>query len=118
MAPSEYIRQRDPQAENGHHRDLRYPDLPDPLTVPVYDNHTHLEIADGDHAIDYVEHLRRAKAVGVAGVVQASGDVETSRWAAEVAAVTPGMLAAVAIHPNEAPHYAESGTLTEALYAI
>ena len=32
---------------------------------PVYDNHTHLEIADGALPLDYHEHLDRAASVGV-----------------------------------------------------
>ena len=29
-------------------RDLEFPPLPEPLAIPVYDNHTHLGIADGE----------------------------------------------------------------------
>ena len=117
-SPSAYVRQRDTTAEHGASRDLSYPPLPEALTVPVYDNHTHLEIADGLNPIDYREHLDRASAVGIRGVVQVGGDLETSRWSAEVAALEPRMLAAVAIHPNEAPRYAEAGELQSALAEI
>jgi TatD DNase family protein len=117
-SPSAYVRQRDTTAEHGASRDLSYPPLPQPLTVQVYDNHTHLEIADGLNPIDYREHLDRASAVGIRGVVQVGGDLETSRWSAEVAALEPRMLAAVAIHPNEAPRYAEAGELQSALAEI
>ncbi len=99
-------------------RDLNYPPLPEPLTVPVYDNHTHLEIADGTDAIGFAEHLDRASSVGVRGVVQVGGDLETSRWSAEMALSEPRMLAAVAIHPNEAPAYEAAGTLDDALAEI
>ncbi|AAT89506.1 deoxyribonuclease [Leifsonia xyli subsp. xyli] len=98
-----------------------YPPLPEALVVPVYDNHTHLEIvsgADGTEPLDYREHLDRASSVGVRGVVQVGTDVETSRWSAETAAVEPRMLAAVALHPNDAPDYAERGELDDALAAI
>lgn len=90
-------------------RDLTYPPLPEPLAVAVYDNHTHLEISDGEPGgeLDYREQLDRAERVGVKGVVQVGGDLETSRWSAEVAAVEPLMLAAVALHPNEAPGFAD-----------
>ncbi|RFA19887.1 TatD family hydrolase [Subtercola boreus] len=110
------MRQRD--ASPG--RDLTYSPLPEPLTVPVYDNHTHLEISDGapGEQLSYREHLDRASAVGVKGVVQVGGDVETSRWSAEQAAIEPRMLAAVALHPNEAPLYAERGGLDDALAVI
>ena len=52
------------------------------------------------------------------GVVQVGNDVETSRWSAETAAIEPRMLAAVALHPNEAPDYAERGELDDALAVI
>ncbi|WP_150308134.1 TatD family hydrolase [Planctomonas psychrotolerans] len=116
--PSAYIRTRDTSSEHGQTRDLSYPPLPPALVVPVYDNHAHLEIADGDNPLHYREHLDRASAVGVRGVVQVGGDLETSRWSAEVAAHEPRILAAVAIHPNEAPRYEEAGTLDDALAEI
>ena len=40
-------------------RALDYPDLPEPLAVGVYDNHAHLEIADGENPLDFREHLSR-----------------------------------------------------------
>jgi TatD DNase family protein len=83
----------------------------------VYDNHCHLEIEDGEGlALD--DHLARAAEVGVAGVVQAGGDIDSSRWSAWAAASHPRVLAAVAIHPNEAPLYAERGMLAEAVAVI
>ncbi|MDQ0745397.1 TatD family hydrolase [Clavibacter sp. Sh2141] len=118
MSDSNYVRQRDTTAVHGQTRDLTYPPLPEALTVPVYDNHTHLEIADGESPIDFTEHLDRASSVGVRGVIQVGGDLETSRWSAETAAHEPRMLAAVAIHPNEAPAYEEAGTLDDALAEI
>ncbi len=99
-------------------RAAEYPALPEPLPVAVYDNHTHLEIADGALPLDVHEHLERAASVGVAGAVQVGTDVATSRWSAEVAAREPRLLAAVALHPNEAPELEEAGTLDEALAAI
>ncbi|MCU1524733.1 MAG: hypothetical protein JWO18_1627 [Microbacteriaceae bacterium] len=113
-----YVRQRDTTSEHGQKRDLSYPPLPEALVVQVYDNHTHLEIADGDDPLDYREQLDRASSVGVRGVVQVGGDLETSRWSAEMAAREPRMLAAVAIHPNEAPVYEAAGTLDAALAEI
>ncbi|MCS5718545.1 TatD family hydrolase [Herbiconiux sp. CPCC 205763] len=112
--PPAYLRQREP-SDRG---DQTYPPLPEALVVPVYDNHTHLEVADGDDPIDYHEHLDRASAVGVRGVVQVGTDLETSRWSAEQAAREPRMLAAVAIHPNDAPSYDEAGGLDDALAEI
>ncbi|GAA5029268.1 TatD family hydrolase [Microbacterium fluvii] len=117
--PSQYVRQREKGA-----RDVTYPDAPEPLAVAVYDNHAHLEIEDGPSAgsgtggLSLDEQLDRAAAVGVAGVVQAGGDIDSSRWSAWAAASHPRVLAAVAIHPNEAPAYAEQGMLDEAIAVI
>ncbi len=99
-------------------RAVEYPPAPEPLAVPVYDNHTHLEIADGALPLDVHEHLERAASVGVAGAVQVGTDVATSRWSADVAAREPRLLAAVALHPNEAPELEASGTLDDALAVI
>lgn len=114
--PEAHIRHRDTEGS----RDLEYPPLPEALTVGVYDNHTHLEISDGlpGGQLDYREHLDRASSVGVRGVVQVGGDLETSRWSAEVASREPRVLAAVALHPNEALRYAASGQLHDALAEI
>jgi TatD DNase family protein len=111
--PSNYVRQR----EKGS-RDLAYPPAPEPLAVPVHDNHAHLEIEDGEEGLSLDEQLDRALAVGIAGVVQAGGDIDSSRWSAWAAASHPRILAAVAIHPNEAPAYREAGRLDEAIGVI
>jgi TatD DNase family protein len=95
-----------------------YPPLPTPLVVGVYDNHTHLEFADGANPLDWREQLDRASSVGVRGVVQVGTDLETSRWGAEIAAHEPRVLAAVAVHPNAAPELAAAGTLDEHLAGI
>jgi TatD DNase family protein len=110
--PSQYVRQR----EKGS-RDVSYPDAPEPLRVEVYDDHCHLEIEDGV-GLSLDEQLRRAGEVGIAGVVQAGGDIDSSRWSAWAAASHPRVLAAVAIHPNEAPAYEEAGRLDEAIAVI
>jgi TatD DNase family protein len=112
--PSQYIRER----HNDGSRDVRWPAAPEPLAVPVYDNHAHLEIVDGDEPLTLDEQLDRAAAVGVIGVVQAGGDVESSRWSAWAAASHPRVLAAVAIHPNEAPGYEAAGELDAAIEVI
>ena len=111
--PSQYVRTR----EKGS-RDVTYPAAPEPLAVPVYDNHAHLEIEDGEVGLSLDDQLERAGEVGVVGVVQAGGDIESSRWSAWAAASHPRVLAAVAIHPNEAPAYAAAGRLGEAIAVI
>jgi TatD DNase family protein len=99
-------------------RAVDYPPLPEPLAVGVYDNHTHLEIADGALPLDVHEHLERAASVGVLGAVQVGTDVATSRWSAELAEREPRLLAAVALHPNEAPGLEAAGMLDDALGVI
>ncbi|MFG6403470.1 TatD family hydrolase [Microbacterium sp. P04] len=112
--PSAYVRERSVDGR----RDVSYPPAPEPLAVGVFDNHTHLEIADGDVGLSLTEQLQRALEVGVLGVVQAGGDVDSSRWSAWAAASHPRVLAAVAIHPNEAPTYEASGELDAAIAVI
>ena len=117
--PSEnYIRVRDRKSEDGGSRDLSYPELPEPLVVGTYDNHTHLEIADGENPMDYREHLELANQVGILGGVQVGGSVETSRWSANIAAIEPRLLAAVALHPNVAAEYSSIEELDVAIDEI
>lgn len=91
-----------------HNRDIdrEFAPLPEPLPVPVADAHAHLEIVTND-APDS-ESVRRildeAKSVGVDRVVQVGYSAEQSQWCAALAELYPGrVLAAVALHPNEAP---------------
>jgi TatD DNase family protein len=103
---NEHIRSRQFFDADGTRKDLSYPDLPEPLEVGTYDNHTHLEIADGDQPMEYQDHLALAQQVGILGAVQVGVTLQSSRWCAEVAAKDSRLLAAVAIHPNEAAKYA------------
>ncbi|KAA9105624.1 TatD family hydrolase [Microbacterium rhizomatis] len=112
--PSQYVRERTQEGR----KDVRWPAAPEPLTVPVYDNHCHLEIADGDEPLSLEAQLARAAGVGIIGVVQAGGDIDSSRWSAWAAASHPRVLAAVAIHPNEAPAYKAAARLDEAIAVI
>ncbi|HEY4269995.1 MAG TPA: TatD family hydrolase [Galbitalea sp.] len=97
--------------------EIEYPPLPEALVVPVYDNHTHLEMSP-EGTLDYREQLDRASSVGVRGVVQVGTDLQSSRWSAEVAAAEPRVLAAVALHPNEAPDLDAAGRLDDELAEI
>jgi TatD DNase family protein len=91
-----------------HNRDIdRQPaPLPKPLPVATVDAHAHLEIVT-DAAPDSPEVLKvldDAKSVGVDRIVQVGYSAEQSKWCAELARLYPGrVLAAVALHPNEAP---------------
>jgi TatD DNase family protein len=84
-------------------RDTTYPPAPEPLPVAVVDSHCHLDIRDGDEWLGVEESLRRARHVGVRGIVQVGVDVPSSRWSVETAKAYGDVVAAVALHPNEAP---------------
>jgi TatD DNase family protein len=100
--------------------DQSYAPVPQALVVGVFDNHTHLDPSGvpGADELDYHAHLDKGSSVGVRGVVQVGTDVETSIWSSELAAIEPRVLAAVAIHPNEAPRLEAEGTLDVGLATI
>ncbi|UOR00570.1 TatD family hydrolase [Leucobacter allii] len=116
--PAGGLRTRSSDGTAPSRRDLSRPPSPEPLPVSVYDNHAHLEFEDGVDQLDPLDSLDRAGAVGVRGIVQVGTDLETSRWSAELAAHDPRVLAAVALHPNEAPRLAARGLLCEQLSEI
>ena len=99
-------------------RPQHYPELPEPLEVGTYDNHTHLEIADGDTPLTVAEHLSLMAQVGMLGAVQVGVTLESSKWSAQVASENPMLLAAVALHPNEAPLYETKAALDAAVAEI
>jgi len=83
-----------------------FPPPPEPLAVPVPDSHTHLDatLGFGTGGPTGVEHaVELARDVGVDRLVQVGTDVGSSRWACEVAAKHPAVVATVAVHPNDAP---------------
>jgi TatD DNase family protein len=91
-----------------HNRDIdrEFAPLPEPLPVPVVDAHAHIEIVTNDapdsDAVRKV--LDDAQSVGVDRIVQVGYSAEQSEWCAALADLYPGrVLAAVALHPNEAP---------------
>ena len=102
---------------SGARRDRERPPAPDPLPHPVVDNHCHLDIADGDWLVTE-QALAAAAAVGVPRIVQIGCDLPGARWAVEAAATYDGLVAGVALHPNEAPRLAAEGRLDEALAEI
>jgi TatD DNase family protein len=115
-----------PSSESRKQRAARrageFPPAPEPLATPVIDSHTHLDITieeagvPGGGGADPVEALITAAAkVGVDRLVQVGVDAASSRWSAGLAARHESVLAAVALHPNEAPRLAD---LDEALREI
>lgn len=91
-----------------HNRDLnRKPaPLPEALPVPCVDSHAHLEIVtntEADHP-EIKQVLDDAASVGIDRVVQVGYSAEQSEWSVRCAEKwNSQVLAAVALHPNEAP---------------
>ncbi|MEI6407508.1 MAG: TatD family hydrolase [Actinomycetes bacterium] len=91
-----------------HNRDIDRPlaPLPEPLRVRCADSHAHLEIvtnAEPDSQA-VADVLAEAAMVGIDRVVQVGYSAEQSEWSVKCAESWPGkVLAAVALHPNEAP---------------
>ena len=91
-----------------HNRDIDRPraPLPEPLPVPTVDAHAHMEIVT-DAAFDSQEVadvIAEAKSVNVDRIVQVGYSAEQSRWCVNAAEKwNTSVLAAVALHPNEAP---------------
>ena len=91
-----------------HNRDIdrEQAPLPEALPVPTVDAHAHIEIvtneAPDSDAVRQV--LDDAKSVNVDRIVQVGYSAEQSQWCVDMANAFPGrVLAAVALHPNEAP---------------
>jgi len=106
------------EEHTGRRRNLAYPPAPEPLPVPVMDNHTHLDFRDGLVEVDVRTALDAAEAVGVRGAVQVGCDLASSRFTVAALDAEPRLLGAVAIHPNDAPPLAGDGTLEAALAEI
>ncbi len=107
----------------GGTRDAPRPPLPEPLPSPVVDNHCHLDIGGGDTVdgsdwLDPAEALELAAGVGVPRIVQIGCDLPGAAWAVETATTYDAIVAAVAIHPNEAPRLDAVGRLDEAIAEI
>jgi TatD DNase family protein len=104
--------------ELGGRRNATRPPLPEPLPVPVVDNHCHLDIEDGEGWLDPGEALALSAQVGVPRIVQIGCDLPGAAWAVETATSHPGIVAGVAIHPNEAPRLDARGQLDDGVAEI
>jgi len=91
-----------------HNRDIdrQLAPTPEPLPVSCVDAHAHIEIvanADVDSP-EVRQVIEDAAAAGIDRIVQVGYSAEQSQWGANLAALYDGqVLAAVALHPNEAP---------------
>jgi TatD DNase family protein len=68
--------------------------------------------------MDFQDHMSLAGQVGILGAVQVGVTLESSKWCAEVAAKDSRLLAAVAIHPNEAAKYESKQSLDNDIEGI
>lgn len=91
---------------------------PDALPVPVFDNHTHLDISRDGTSVDIPGALRAAAAVGVTRVMQIGCDLESAELTTRLVEEHPQILGGVALHPNEAPRLAAAGRLHAAYEEI
>ena len=95
-----------------HNRDIDRPraPLPEALPVPTVDSHAHMEIVT-DAAFDSQEVadvIAEARSVNVDRIVQVGYSAEQSKWCVAAAEKwNTTVLAAVALHPNEAPVVAD-----------
>ena len=73
------------------------PPAADPLPVPAFDSHCHLDIM----GVPVPGVLEAARAARVDRVITVGIDLESSRWSARCAEEYADVYAAVAIHPND-----------------
>jgi TatD DNase family protein len=91
-----------------HNRDIdrQLAPAPEPLPVPCVDAHAHIEIVanTGFDSPEVRKVIDDAAAAGIDRIVQVGYSAEQSEWGANLAALyDEQVLAAVALHPNEAP---------------
>lgn len=120
MTEETFVRKASDVDERKSKSGVDFPPLPEPLEVAIYDNHTHLEFqfVDELEPMSVGEHLDKAQSVGIKSVVQVGVTLESSKWSAGLAERESRVLAAVAIHPNEAPLYETNAALDSAVAEI
>lgn len=91
-----------------HNRDINRPraPLPEPLPVATVDSHAHMEIITNTapDSQEVADIIAEAQSVNVDRIVQVGYSAEQSKWCVAAAEKwSTSVLAAVALHPNEAP---------------
>jgi TatD DNase family protein len=95
------------------------PPLPEPLPRPVIDSHCHIDMRGGDEdELSPAAAVAAAASVNVTGIVQVGCSIRDVRAAVAMAEQHPGILAAIGIHPNEAPRLAARGELDSAITTV
>lgn len=99
-------------------RDER-PPLPEALPRPVADSHCHIDMRGGaEEVLAPGEAVSAAAAVNVTGIVQVGCSIRDVAAAVAMAEAHPSILAAIGIHPNEAPRLAARGELDAAIAEV
>ena len=99
-------------------RDER-PPLPEALPRPVADSHCHIDMRGGaEEVLAPAEAVSAAAAVNVTGIVQVGCSIRDVAAAVAMAEAHPSILAAIGIHPNEAPRLAARGELDAAIAEV
>ncbi len=84
-----------------------WPEAPEPLPVPVGDNHSHIDFPAGDVPRSVERRIADAAAVGVDRIITIGCDLESARWTVEAVLEHPTLLGGVALHPNDATSHAD-----------
>lgn len=95
--------------------ELNLPPLPEPLGATCVDSHTHLASTFEYSGLEVATNLEAAAAVGIDRLVEVGCDVLSSEQAVALANQYPSVVAAVAMHPNDA---ARSTSLDDDIAAI
>ena len=96
----------------GKRKPRPWPETPEPLALPVIDNHTHLPVHEGEiPCADGVkmpleEQLERARLVGVTRMISSACELPDFDPMLELARAHEGVRVSLAIHPNEAALHA------------
>lgn len=100
----------DRERRDGGAREAEKPPLPEPLIGTLADAHCHLDLhtSGGPSSQEVRAALVSAAQVGVDRIVQVGVDLPSSQWSVQCAEAFPGqVVAAVALHPNDAPLLAD-----------